>query len=57
MTSDRPYRAAMTVERAEHELESCAGSQFDPQIIRALLAEAVSFTRNAPTDAVLEPVL
>jgi HD-GYP domain-containing protein (c-di-GMP phosphodiesterase class II) len=39
MTSDRPYRPAMTVEHAEHELQSYAGTQSDPQIIRALLAE------------------
>jgi PAS domain S-box-containing protein len=39
MTSDRPYRTAMTPDRAAGELQSCAGTQFDPQIIEALLAE------------------
>ena len=39
MTSDRPYRPAMTLERAQQELRSCAGTQFDPQTIKALLAE------------------
>jgi HD-GYP domain-containing protein (c-di-GMP phosphodiesterase class II) len=39
MTSDRPYRSAMTLERAQQELRSCAGTQFDPQTIKALLAE------------------
>ncbi len=39
MTSDRPYRPAMTLERAQEELRAGAGSQFDPQIVDALLAE------------------
>lgn len=30
MTSNRPYRSAVTIERALHELKACAGSQFDP---------------------------
>jgi response regulator RpfG family c-di-GMP phosphodiesterase len=29
----------MTLERAQQELRSCAGKQFDPQAIKALLAE------------------
>jgi PAS domain S-box-containing protein len=40
MTSDRPYRPAMTIDRALEELRSCASSQFDPQVITALLAES-----------------
>jgi hypothetical protein len=56
MTSDRPYRAAMTLEHAEGELRSCAGTQFDPEIIRALLAETANFTRKPNVGAVLEPV-
>jgi PAS domain S-box-containing protein len=39
MTSDRPYRPAMTLERAVGELQRCAGSQFDPQAVTALLVE------------------
>jgi PAS domain S-box-containing protein len=39
MTNDRPYRSAMTLELAEDELLACAGTQFDPQIVDALLAE------------------
>jgi HD-GYP domain-containing protein (c-di-GMP phosphodiesterase class II) len=46
MTSDRPYRSAMTLERAAHELRSCAGTQFDPQVVRALLAEIAAFQRQ-----------
>lgn len=32
MTSARPYRHALTHARALQEIDSCAGSQFDPQI-------------------------
>jgi PAS domain S-box-containing protein len=39
MTSDRPYRPARTLQRAQQELQACAGTQFDPQVITALLAE------------------
>jgi diguanylate cyclase (GGDEF)-like protein len=41
MTSDRPYRAATTVEAALTELARCAGSQFDPAVVRVLSASAV----------------
>jgi diguanylate cyclase (GGDEF)-like protein/putative nucleotidyltransferase with HDIG domain len=37
MTSDRAYKAAMTPEDARTELRRCAGSQFDPRIVEALL--------------------
>jgi len=33
MTSDRPYRSALAPERAIAELERCAGTQFDPQVV------------------------
>ena len=36
MTTDRPYRAAMQVDEALEELRDRAGTQFDPQIVRAL---------------------
>ena len=32
MTTDRPYRKAMTLEEALKEIERCSGSQFDPEI-------------------------
>src|SRR5581483_5777669 len=38
MTSDRPYRKALSHEEACRELEANAGSQFDPEVIDALLA-------------------
>jgi HD-GYP domain-containing protein (c-di-GMP phosphodiesterase class II) len=37
MTTDRPYRAARTPEEALAELERCSGTQFDPQVVAALL--------------------
>ena len=37
MTSDRPYRAAMSRAEALAELEDCAGSQFDPEVVEKLL--------------------
>ena len=38
MTSDRPYRKAMSPQQAIAELERCSGSQFDPDVILALIA-------------------
>lgn len=37
MTSDRPYRRALTSDQAYHELVHMAGSHFDPQCIGAFL--------------------
>ena len=39
MTSDRPYRRALPVEVAYAELRRHSGTQFDPQVVDALLAE------------------
>jgi HD-GYP domain-containing protein (c-di-GMP phosphodiesterase class II) len=36
MTTDRPYRPAMPFDAALEELHDCAGTQFDPQVVRAL---------------------
>ncbi|MBI2690559.1 MAG: HD-GYP domain-containing protein [Solirubrobacterales bacterium] len=35
MTSDRPYRAAMSIDDARAELQQHAGTQFDPEIVAA----------------------
>lgn len=37
MTSDRPYRKAMSYERARQEMIDFSGSQFDPQVVEAFL--------------------
>lgn len=42
MTSDRPYRKAMSAEMALAEIERCAGTQFDP----ALVPRFVEMIRN-----------
>jgi two-component system, cell cycle response regulator len=39
MTSARPYREARPLEDALAELRRCAGTQFDPEVVRALVAE------------------
>jgi HD-GYP domain-containing protein (c-di-GMP phosphodiesterase class II) len=37
MTSDRPYRPALSREEALAEVERCSGTQFDPEIVRVFL--------------------
>lgn len=37
MVSDRPYRPGMPLKEAETELERCAGAQFHPEVVRALI--------------------
>ncbi len=37
MLTDRPYRAALTEAEAAAELRACAGRQFDPDVVDALL--------------------
>jgi len=38
MTSDRPYRKALSFETAWDEIRSCSGTQFDPRVAEAFLA-------------------
>ncbi|TML55167.1 MAG: HD-GYP domain-containing protein [Actinobacteria bacterium] len=50
MTSDRPYRSALSRDEALAEVERCSGSQFDPEIVRIFLelsAEAGELTAAA----------
>ena len=37
MTSERPYRPAAGFEVAAAELERCAGTQFDPEVVLSFL--------------------
>ena len=38
MTTDRSYRRALSLDEATAELQRCAGTQFDPQVVDALVA-------------------
>jgi HD-GYP domain-containing protein (c-di-GMP phosphodiesterase class II) len=51
MTSKRPYRGAMTVEQALEELEGNAGSQFDPEVVRAFVEMMRREGSPAPDEA------
>jgi len=42
MTSDRPYRKALSFEAALKEIRSCSGTQFDPSISEAFLRMPLS---------------
>jgi HD-GYP domain-containing protein (c-di-GMP phosphodiesterase class II) len=40
MTTDRPYRRAMTLARALEELEKYSGRQFDPRLVQVVVSSA-----------------
>ena len=40
MTTDRPYRKALSDAEALAELQRCSGTQFDPAVVDALVAVA-----------------
>jgi len=46
MTSDRPYRRALSRADALEELRRKAGTQFDPRVVEALLAHLDESTRR-----------
>ena len=45
MTADRPYRQARSVPDALEELRRCAGTQFDPAVVTALIRVVDASTR------------
>ena len=47
MTSDRVYRRRLTVEDALTELQRCAGTQFDPDVVAAF-ADEIGLLRAVP---------
>jgi diguanylate cyclase (GGDEF)-like protein len=51
LASDRPYRPALPVEEARAELERCAGTQFDPRVVEALLGCLDGLAAPEPTFA------
>jgi HD-GYP domain-containing protein (c-di-GMP phosphodiesterase class II) len=52
MTSDRPYRKALTREQALNEIESNAGTQFHPELAEAF----VGLMRKEDEEELLENV-
>jgi len=40
ITSDRPYRPRQSVDAARKEIERCAGTQFDPEVVKIFLLMA-----------------
>ena len=52
MTTDRVYRGRLSHERAVRELERCAGTQFDPEVVAALRAELEEAEQPPPLRAV-----
>jgi len=38
MTSERPYKRALTLEEAIEELKRCSGTQFDPKLVEILIS-------------------
>jgi diguanylate cyclase (GGDEF)-like protein len=48
MTTDRPYRKAMTFDAAVKELEAGAGSQFDPDVVAAFVSLAPAALESHP---------
>ncbi len=57
MTTDRPYRKALSCAEAIIELRTCSGTQFDPQIVETFIAciergaEAVAVAPSGPSVA------
>jgi diguanylate cyclase (GGDEF)-like protein len=50
MISDRPYRAAMSHADAVAELERCAGTQFDPNLVSKMLDVLAAWALDAAID-------
>jgi hypothetical protein len=50
MTTDRPYRGALSQEQALRELRAGSGSQFDPRVVEAL-GVAIATTESASATA------
>ncbi len=51
LTSNRPYREALTPGEALAELRRCAGTQFDPQVVEALAADLAEESAPSPGPA------
>jgi HD-GYP domain-containing protein (c-di-GMP phosphodiesterase class II) len=56
MTTNRPYRAALPASEAIDELRRCAGAQFDPAVVEALVGLVARKREPRPARALLELV-
>jgi hypothetical protein len=56
MTTDRPYRKALTFERVVEEVRRYSGKQFDPRLARLLIASSVIRTYVARESQAAAPV-
>lgn len=56
MTTNRPYRGAMSIAEAIAELKRCSGTHFDPAVVDALLA-ALAARPATPEEARSRPTL
>lgn len=50
MTSERPYRSALTFEDASNELKKFSGIQFDPQVVEAFHSVPLDFWKQKRID-------
>jgi HD-GYP domain-containing protein (c-di-GMP phosphodiesterase class II) len=55
MTSDRPYRPALSHSQAIEEIQRNAGSQFDPRVVAAVLQWAGEASRSERSRRVVPP--
>jgi HD-GYP domain-containing protein (c-di-GMP phosphodiesterase class II) len=56
MTTDRAYSSAVGHDAACQELRDMAGSQFDPQVVAAFIAEISKRAASAPAEDIEAPV-
>ena len=54
MTTDRPYRAAMPVAARSPSFARCAGTQFDPAVVEALMDTVAKHPEHRPARTLLE---
>lgn len=44
--ADRPYRKALSTEKAYEELKTCAGTQFHPKVVEAFFSAGIVPVEN-----------
>ncbi len=53
MTSDRPYRSALSLEQAKAEIRRCTGTQFDPKVVDAFFSLPDSIWKELRANAIV----